>query len=396
MAIAPFVYMPLPSLGMSSHLMDYGGGGGGGGGGYNRISLYHRSSHEAYDHQMQGFYGGGGEQDTAASTGRGKGLGGVGDNMFRVKQEPYTDQDTLDIDYPLPSVDPQQGPGGGGGIPGGFPEEHALTKYHQAGKMFALGKHREKDLVNREKEFIAMVLFQNGDNERGGSGGGGYSQHQQRLSDCSGSSDGKMSGSVGGGGGAGDEAYDLSRRGSTVGSTGSSPGSMSPPSPLSRSALMPSPASAGGSGGAGIPSLSHSPLPFMSAAAGMPLSPMSSLLLSPSSPGMPPSPLPPYHAAAQSASQTGNGLYYYNPRGHHHHHHHHHHHPMHHGLYNGRTHHHHHGGKLLPMHVSKSQTQKKSEKKKVLVQHRWLLRYLLSLTIAVNKKNLICSFFSYS
>ena len=305
MAIAPFVYMPLPSLGMNSHLMDYGGG-------YNRISLYQRTSHEAFD-QMQGFYG---DQDT----GRVKGRNGVGNTMFRVKQgQPQS----LGGKYPS---DPQQGPSG---IGGNFPNEHALTKYHQAGKMFALGKHREKDLVNREKEFIAMVLFQNGENERAA----GYTvppQHH-RLTDASETNEG---GKMNGTGKAGEEAYDLSRRTSTstVGSTGSSPGSLSPPSPLSRTSLMPSPA--------GIP-MSHSPLPFMSAP-GMPLSPMSSLLLSPGSPGMPPSPLPPYHT---QTPQPGNGLYYY-PRGHHH--------PMHHSIYNGRN--HQHGGKHMQVHVSRNQS----------------------------------------
>ena len=296
MAIAPFVYMPLISLGMNSHLMDYGGG-------YSRISLYQRTSHEAFD-QMQGFYG---DEDT----GRAKGRNGVGDAMFRVKQE-----------QTHPS-DPQQGPSGVVG--GNFPNEHALTKYHQTGKMFALGKHREKDLVNREKEFIAMVLFQDGEDERAA----GYTvapQPNHRLTD----EGGKMNGT----GKAGQDAYDLSRRTSTststVGSTGSSPGSMSPPSPLSRTSFMPSPA--------GIP-LSHSPLPFMSAP-GMPLSPMSSLMLSPGSPGMPPSPLPPYHT---QSPQPGNGLYYY-PRGNHH--------PMHHSLYNGRN--HQHGGKHMQVHVSRN------------------------------------------
>ena len=294
MAIAPFVYMQLPTLGMNSHLMDYGGG-------CNRLSFLQRSAHEAFESMtgqtLQGFYG-----DQGMIRGR------DGDTVVRVKQEPFTEP----------------------GFGGNYPNDPGLAKYHQAGKMLALDKHREVDFVNREKEFIDMVLFKNpaelianggGDNGRATD----FSISQQHRGTIDGGNQKGMHGD--------EEACDLSRRTSSAGSTGmsgSSPGSMSPPSPPSRTSLMPSPA--------GLP-LSHSPLPYVAAAAGVPLSPMSSLLLSPNSPGMPPSPLPPYHS---QNPQQANGLYYLH-RGHH---------PMHHSIFNGRG-LHQHGGKHMLVHVSK-------------------------------------------
>lgn len=310
MAIAPFMYMQLPSLGMNSHLVDYGGGGG-----FNRLSLLQKSAQEAIE-SMQGFYTG--EQGMV------NGRDGDTTARVRVKQEPFTGPDFGGV--------------GGGKFPPNPNHPAGLTKYHQAaGKMFAMEKYRERDLMmNREKEFIDMVLFQNpaelvgaGMPETGDFSGG----QKQRVTE--GMNDGRMNSNGVGCEGA-DEACDLSRRSSTssgsatTGVSGSSPGSMSPPSPPNRTALMPSPA--------GGMALSHSPMPYM---AGMPLSPMSSMLLSPNSPGIP----PPYHPAQTPQSAAASSLYYLHHRGHPMHHHHH-------GLlHHGRS---QPGSKHMHFHVSKN------------------------------------------
>ena len=298
MAIAPYVYMQIPTLSdMNSHLVDYGGG-------YNRIALLQRSAQEALESmtgQSLGFFA---EQGMKCREG----------DILRVKQEPCATS-VFAGKYLEPGLSS-----------GKFPDP-GLTKYHQAGKMFSMGRgvgadriYREGDLVNREKDFINMVLFQDLP-EMGGVDGGGsgdvdraadfsFSGAMQRLTDRG------MSGAT-------EEACDLSRRSSSSCdgmSASSSSSSMSPPSrsPPSRSSLMPSP----------MP-MSHSPLPLI----GMPPSP---ILLSPGSPGMPLSPLPAY----PQNPKPGNGLYYLH-RGHH---------PIHHSILHGRA---QPGGKRMHVYVSK-------------------------------------------